>query len=64
MLHAGKGLGSWLLFLMFIVFCYFPMWYAGSDVVLDCIVSLICHLSYFVPDINLIHISLLYHFHK
>ena len=24
---------------MFIVFCYFPMWYPGSDVVLDCIVS-------------------------
>ena len=24
---------------MFIVFCYFPMWYPGSGVVLDCIVS-------------------------
>ena len=32
---AGKGLTSWL----FIVFCYFPMWYPGSGVVLDCIVS-------------------------
>ena len=35
---AGKGRTSWLL-LMFIVFCYFPMWYSGSGVVLDCIVS-------------------------
>ena len=35
----GKGLTSWLLLLMFIVFCYFPMWYPGSGVVLDCIVS-------------------------
>ena len=32
---AGKGLTSWLLF----VFCHFPMWYPGSDVVLDCIDS-------------------------
>ena len=24
---------------MFIVFCYFPMWYPASGVVLDCIVS-------------------------
>ena len=36
---TGKGLTSWLLFVMFIVFCHFPMWYPGSDVVLDCIVS-------------------------
>ena len=36
---AGKGLTSWLLLVMFIVFCYFPMWYPGSGVVLDCIVS-------------------------
>ena len=36
---AGKGLTSWLLFVMFIVFCYFPMWYPGSGVVLDFIVS-------------------------
>ena len=35
----GKGLTSWLLLVMFIVFCYFPMWYPGSDVILDCIVS-------------------------
>ena len=37
--HAGKGLTSWLLLLMFIVFCYFPMWYPGSGVVHGCIVS-------------------------
>ena len=36
---AGKGLTSWLLLVMFIVFCYFPMWYPGSGVVLDCIVT-------------------------
>ena len=28
-------------------FCYFPMWYPGSCVVLDCIFPDICHLSYF-----------------
>ena len=36
---AGKGLASWLLLVVFIVFCYFPMLYSGSGVVLDCIVS-------------------------
>ena len=36
---AGKGLASWLLLVMFIVFCYFLMWYPGSGVVLDCIGS-------------------------
>ena len=37
--HAGKGLTSWLLLVMFIVFLYFPMWYLWSGVVLDCVVS-------------------------
>ena len=36
---AGKRLTAWLLLVMFIVFCYFPMWYPGSGVVLDCFVS-------------------------
>ena len=37
---AGKRLTSWLLLVMFIViFCYFPMWYPRSGVVLNCIVS-------------------------
>ena len=37
---AGKGQASWLLLVMFIVFfVYFPMWYPGSGVVLDCIDS-------------------------
>ena len=37
---AGKGLTSWLSFVMFnCVFCHFPMWYPGSGVVLDCIDS-------------------------
>ena len=35
---AGKGLSSWLLLVMFIVFLLLPMWYPGSEVVLDCIV--------------------------
>ena len=43
----GKGwpLGScwWCL----LYFCYFPMWYRGSDVVLDCIIYDLCRLSYF-----------------
>ena len=36
---AGKGLTSWLLLVLFIVFCYFPIWYPSSGVVLDRIVS-------------------------
>ena len=33
---AGKGLTSWLLFMMFnLRFCHFLMWYPGSGVVLD-----------------------------
>ena len=36
---AGKGLTSWLLLVMFIVFCYFPVWYPGSGVILDCMIS-------------------------
>ena len=43
---AGKGQTSWLLLVMFIVFCYFPICYPGLGVVLDCIVS--CSLLYFV----------------
>ena len=32
----GKGMTSWLLFVMFIVMeCYFPIWYPGTGVVLD-----------------------------
>ena len=34
-----KGLTSWLFFAMFIVFGYFPVWYPGTSVVLDCIGS-------------------------
>ena len=39
---TGKGLSSWLLFVMFIVVLLVsdhPMWYSGSGVVLDCIDS-------------------------
>ena len=33
---AGKGLTSWLSFVIFYYFCHFPMWYPGSGVVFDC----------------------------
>ena len=37
---AGKGLTSWLLFMMYnCVFFHFPVWYPVSGVVLDCIDS-------------------------
>ena len=36
---AGKGLTSWLLLVVFIVFLLLHLWYPGSGVVLDCIVS-------------------------
>ena len=34
-----RGLDTWLLFVAFIVNCYFPIWYPGTGVVLDCIDS-------------------------
>ena len=46
LLPDGKGLTSWLLLLMLLYFCYFPMWYPGSGVVLDGIVF--CSLSSFL----------------
>ena len=36
---AGKGLTSWLLLVILLYFCYFPMWYHGSGVVIDFIIS-------------------------
>ena len=36
---ARKGLTCWLFLVMFIDFCYFPMWYPGLGVVLYCFVS-------------------------
>ena len=36
---AGKGLTSWHLLVVLLYFCYFPLWYPVSGVVLDCIVS-------------------------
>ena len=36
---AGKGLTFWLLFVMFNCFCYFPIRYPWSVVVLDCMDS-------------------------
>ena len=39
--HEEKGLTSRLSFVLFIVICYFPIWYPGTCVVLDCIDFLI-----------------------
>ena len=53
LLRRGWLLGScwwWLLY-----FCYFPMWYPGSGVVLDCIVSWSLSPSYFI-NVNKLHI--------
>ena len=36
---AGKGLTSWLSFVLLNCFCHLPMWYTGSGVVPDCIDS-------------------------
>ena len=35
----GKGLTSWLLFVMLILIFYFHIWYPGTKVVHDCIDS-------------------------
>ena len=33
---AGKGLTSWLSFVVLNCGCFFPIWYPGSGVVFDC----------------------------
>ena len=35
----GKGLTAWLYLWCLLWFCYFPIWYPGTGVVLDCIDS-------------------------
>ena len=35
----GKGLTSWLLFVISVVICNFPIWHPGTGVVADCIDS-------------------------
>ena len=60
---AGKGLTSSLLLVMFLYFCYFPMWYPGSGVVLDCIVScslpsfLLCYVNIDFKGVSIIAIK-------
>ena len=46
----GKGLTSWILLVILLHFCYFPMWYPGSDVVLDFTCPGRCRLSYFAKN--------------
>ena len=41
---GGTGLTSWVLLVMFIAFFVHYIWYPGSGVVLDCIVTLISAL--------------------
>ena len=36
---AGKGLTSWLSFVLLIFFCHFPLWYPGSVIVIGYIDS-------------------------
>ena len=45
---AGKGLTSWLSFVVSTVSLSLSHWYPGSGVVLDCIDPDLCTLSYFV----------------
>ena len=45
---AGKGLTSWLSFVVSTVSLSLSHWYPGSGVVLDCIDSWSCTLTYFV----------------
>ena len=45
---AGKGLTSWLSFVVSAVSLSLSHWYPGSGVVLDCIDPDLCTLTYFV----------------
>ena len=52
---ARKGLTSWLLFVMFIVFfCYLPMWYPGSGTYLIISFQNLCSLSTFKARLSFI----------
>ena len=44
----GKGLTSWLLFVMFNVLFHFPIWYPGTVVVFIVSIPDPCCLSYFL----------------
>ena len=44
---AGRGLTSWLLLVMFIVFLFFPMWYPGLAADMDLSFPGLHRLSYF-----------------
>ena len=44
---AGKGLTSWLSFVVSSVSLSLSHWYPGSGVVLDCIDNDLCNLTYF-----------------
>ena len=46
--REGKGLTSWLLFVMFIVILFLSIWYLWTGVVLDVSSPDPCRLSYFV----------------
>ena len=45
---AGKGLTSWLSFVVSTMSFSLSHWYPGSGVVLDCLIPDLCTLTYFV----------------
>ena len=49
---AGKGLTSWLSFVVSTVSLSLSHWYPGSGVVLDCIDPDLCNLTYLCPIIQ------------
>ena len=51
---AGKGLTSWLSFVVSSVSLSLSHWYPGSGVVLDCIDSDLCNLTYFYNGRNIV----------
>ena len=54
---AGKGLTSWLSFVVSTVSLSLSHWYPGSGVVLDCIDSYLCTLTYFGYNLDIMRQS-------
>ena len=68
---AGKGLASWLVCIWsYLVFCHFPMWCPGSDVVPDCMDSwslpshFLCYISSWWLIVNIFSNTLEGHFQR
>ena len=52
---AGKGLTSWLSFVVSTMSLSLSHWYPGSGVVVDCIDSVLCTLTYFEHYVRLVY---------